>query len=125
MRSLKTAALAATAAVALVVGGVSAASAQRVGAGFRGGGFHGAAGFNGGAFRGAAFRGGGFQGGWRGGGWRGRGFGWGPAVGAGVALGAFAAAPYWGGYGGYYDDCGSVVVGYDPYGNPILGNTCY
>ena len=111
MRSLKTVTLAATAALILAVGGISSASAQR---GF-GGGFHGA------AFHGGGFRGGGFHGGWRGGGWHGRGFGWGPAIGAGVALGALATAPYWGGYYG----CGQAVVGYDDFGNPIVTNTCY
>jgi hypothetical protein len=116
MRSLKTIAIAATAALALGLGGMSAANAQRVG-----GGFHGAA-FHGGGFRGG-FHGGGFRGGWHGGGWRGgRGWGWGAgAVAGGLALGALATAPYW---GGYYD-CGETIVGYDPYGNPLVSNTCY
>jgi hypothetical protein len=101
MRSLKTVALAATTALALAFAGATAANAQR---GFHGGGFHG----------------GGFHGGWHGGGWHGRGFG--PAVGAGLAFGALATAPYWGGYG---YDCGGGVVTYDAYGNAVVTDGCY
>ncbi|MBV8446761.1 MAG: hypothetical protein JO357_04520 [Hyphomicrobiales bacterium] len=64
-------------------------------------------------------------GGWHGGGWRhGGGWGWGAAgLGAGLALGALATAPYYGGYYaypaypyGYYDYPG-YAYGYDyPYG---------
>jgi hypothetical protein len=67
---------------------------------------------------------------------RGWGGGWGgPAFVGGLALGAIAARPYYGyGYGypayGYYDDgCGlrRRVVGYTPYGRPIvrLVRACY
>lgn len=55
---------------------------------------------------------GGFHGGWHGG-WRGG--GWGPAIAGGLALGAVAAGPWgWG--------CGPVrrVVGFDPWGRPIV-----
>ena len=96
MRSLKTVALAATTALALAFAGATAANAQH---GFRGGGFHG---------------------GWHGGSFHGRGFG--PAVGAGLAFGALATAPYWGGYG---YDCGPGVVTYDAYGNAVVTDGCY
>ena len=111
MRSLKIPALAATAALAIGLGGISPASAQHFRGGF--GGVHGG-GFHGGGWHG---------GGWHGGGWRGRGWGWGPGIAAGVALGTLATAPYWGGYG--YYDCPATVVGYDGFGNPILSNACY
>ncbi|MBV8837211.1 MAG: BA14K family protein, partial [Alphaproteobacteria bacterium] len=50
----------------------------------------------------------------------GRGFG--PAVGAGLAFGALATAPYWGGYG---YDCGAGVVTYDAFGNAVVTDGCY
>jgi hypothetical protein len=68
--------------------------------------------------------------GWHGGG----GWGWaGPAIVGGLALGALAASgPYYGGYGypGYYGYGGCIrnrVVGYTPYGRPIVRrvNVCY
>jgi hypothetical protein len=114
MRSIKTVAIAATAAAVLGLSAVSPASAQR---GFGGGGFH-SGGFHGGGFH-TAFRGGGWRGGgWHGGGWRHR--GWGPAVVGGLAVGALAAAPYYDDYG-----CGPGVAGYDVYGQPIVTNDCY
>ena len=69
-------------------------------------------------------------GGWRGGGWAG------PAIVGGLALGALAASrPYYyggyggyGGYGAYGDGCiRNRVVGYTPYGRPIVRpvNVCY
>src|SRR4051812_39932311 len=84
MRYLKTLAFAASTVLVLGLGGISPASAQR---GMHGGGFHG-----------GGFHAGSFRGGWHGGGWRGRGWGWGPAVAGGLAFGALATAPYWGGY---------------------------
>ena len=61
--------------------------------------------------------------GWRGGGWAG------PAIVGGLALGALAASrPYYGGYGYYGDGCiRNRVVGYTPYGRPIVRpvNVCY
>ncbi len=68
--------------------------------------------------------------GWRGGGWAG------PAIVGGLALGALAASRpyYYGGYGGYggygYYGDGCIrnrVVGYTPYGRPIVRrvNVCY
>jgi hypothetical protein len=65
--------------------------------------------------------------------WRGhRGHGWvGPAIVGGLALGAFAASrPYAYGYPAYgaYDGCvRNRVVGYTPYGRPIVRavNVCY
>jgi hypothetical protein len=59
--------------------------------------------------------------------------GWvGPAVVGGLALGAFAAAtaprygygPY-GYYGGDYYGCPRQVVGYNPWGRPIVRRVCY
>ena len=73
--------------------------------------------FHGGGFHGGGWHGGGWHGGWRGGGWR----GFGPGFVGGLALGAVATAPYWG--GGYYDyGCGPVqrVVAYDGWGRPIV-----
>jgi hypothetical protein len=65
---------------------------------------------------------------------RGGGWGWaGPAIVGGLALGALAASrPYYG-YGGYYPAYGydgclrRRVVGYTPYGRPIVRtvNVCY
>ena len=104
MRSMRTVGLCTAAAIVLAVSATSPASAQR---GF-GHGFHG------------GWHGGGFHGGWRGGGWRHGRFGWGPAVAGGLAFGALAAAPYYSGYG-----CGDRVVGYDPYGQPIIEDGCY
>ena len=65
--------------------------------------------------------------GWHGGGWAG------PAIVGGLALGALAASrPYYyggyGGYGAYGDGCiRNRVVGYTPYGRPIVRavNVCY
>jgi hypothetical protein len=62
--------------------------------------------------------------GWRGGGWAG------PAIVGGLALGALAASRpyYYGGYGAYGDGCiRNRVVGYTPYGRPIVRpvNVCY
>ena len=64
--------------------------------------------------------------GWHGGGWAG------PAIVGGLALGALAASrPYYGGYGAYgaYGDgfIRNRVVGYTPYGRPIVRavNVCY
>jgi hypothetical protein len=108
MRYLKTLAFAASTVLVLGLGGISPASAQR---GMHGGGFHG-----------GGFHAGSFRGGWHGGGWRGRGWGWGPAVAGGLAFGALATAPYW---GGYAYDCGPGVVRYDYYGNPIVVDGCY
>ncbi|MGC1578626.1 MAG: hypothetical protein WA813_21345, partial [Beijerinckiaceae bacterium] len=54
--------------------------------------------------RGWGWHGGGWHGGgWHGGGWhRGIGWGWGAAaLGTGLAVGALATAPYYGGYYGY------------------------
>ena len=66
------------------------------------------------------------RGGWRGGGWAG------PAIVGGLALGALAASRpyYYGGYGygAYGDGCIRYrVVGYTPYGRPIVRpvNVCY
>jgi len=61
-------------------------------------------------------------------GWH-RGGGWvGPAIVGGLALGALAAAPAYGyGYGydyGYYG-CPRRVVGYTPWGRPIVRRVCY
>ena len=58
---------------------------------------------------GGGWRGGGWGGGWRGGGWGWRGGGgyggWGCCggwgLGTGLAVGALATSPYWGGYYGY------------------------
>ena len=102
---IKKASIAGIAAIALTaatIGTSVPANAQRFHGGF--GGFHG------------GWHGGGWGGGWRGGGWRGGGWGWGPALGAGLALGAVAAAGPWG-WG-----CGPVrrVVGFDPWGRPIV-----
>src|ERR1044072_8983396 len=62
--------------------------------------------------------------GWHGGGWVG------PAIVGGLALGALAASRpyYYGGYGYYGDGCiRNRVVGYTPYGRPIIRpvNVCY
>ncbi len=95
-------------------------------AGWGGGSWHGGGGFGGG------WHGGGWGGGWRGGGWNGGwggrggwgccgwGYGgwWGPAFATGLAAGAVASYPYWGGDYGYGYGNGS---GYG-YGN---GNGCW
>jgi hypothetical protein len=72
----------------------------------------------------------GFHGGWHGGfhrGWHGPRFG--PAFAGAFAFGALAAAPYYyGGYPYYYDDCvPRRVVGYTPWGRPIVRivRACY
>jgi len=79
---------------------------------------------------GGGWHGGGWGGGWHGGGvwhpgyWRGGswyGGWWGPAVAAGLAAGAIATYPYWGGYGYGYGGCWQVRPVYDGYGN-FLGN---
>jgi hypothetical protein len=133
---IRKAALAAIPALALMLGGVGSASAFGHGGGGHGGGFGGhgggfgghSGGFGGHSFTGRSFSGGGSFGGhgfagrsfsgqrtFHAGGFRHRGFGRGAFIG-GLALGAFAAAPYaYGyydpydydyGYGGYYGtDC--------------------
>ena len=105
------------------------------GGGFRGGGFAGG-GFARGGFARPAFAGAGFvRPGWNGGGvrwgggwgpgwgWRRPGWGWG-AVGAGLAFGALATAPYFNSFG--YDDC--PVVGrrvWDGFGTRVVWvNSC-
>src|SRR5690242_6624423 len=64
------------------------------------------------------------------GGWGHRGFGFGPALGAGLAFGALASAPYW--YSapvGLYGDCvlRRRVVGHTYWGRPIVRfvRVCY
>src|SRR5436853_5800384 len=64
------------------------------------------------------------------GGWGHRGFGFGPALGAGLAFGALATAPYW--YSrpvGLYGDCviRRRLVGHTYWGRPIvrLVRVCY
>jgi len=114
---VKKASIAGVAAIALTAATVATsapANAQRFG-GFRGGGFHG-------GFHGGGWHGGGWHGGWRGG----RGWGWGPAIVGGVALGALATAPYWGGYG-YGYGCGPYgqVVRYDAWGRPVVVDNCW
>src|SRR5271165_2606832 len=105
-----------------VVATTEPASAQQWHGG--GGGWHGGGGgWHGG---GGGWHGGGggwHAGGWGGGGWRGGGgvwhngywnggrwYGgwWGPAVAAGLAAGAIATYPYWGGYGYGGDGCWQV-----------------
>ncbi len=77
-------------------------------------------------------------GGWHGGGWHGSGAWhpgywrrgvwyngwWGPAIAAGVAAGALATYPYWGGYGyGYSNNgCWAYRPTYDGYGNYLGQN---
>ena len=82
---------------------------------------------------GGGWHGGGWGGGWHGGGvwhpgfWRGgvwnNGW-WGPAIAAGVAAGALATYPYWGGYGyGYPNNgCWAYRPTYDGYGNYLGQN---
>jgi hypothetical protein len=90
--------------------------------GWHGGGWHG-------GWHGGGWHGGGWHGGWHhGGGW-----GWGAAgLGAGLAFGALAAAPYYGGYYayppypyGYYPNYGYGYgyPGYYDYGYPDEGTT--
>jgi hypothetical protein len=87
------------------------------------GGWHGAGGWHGGGFHGGGWR-------WHAGHWS-HGYWhngwWGPAVVAGVAAGAFATYPCWGGYG-YDNGCWAYEPAYDAFGN-YLGqqyvNICY
>ena len=96
------------------------------GGGWHGGGWHG--GGWGGGWRGGSRPGwgGGWHGAWNGGRvwhpgyWRGGAWyngWWGPAVVAGLAAGALATYPYWGGYGyGYGNGCWAYQPTYDAYG---------
>jgi hypothetical protein len=112
---------------AAVISPTSPASAQQ----WHGGGWHGG-GWHGGGW-GGGWHGGGWRPGWGGGGWHGawnggrswhpgywnggRWYGgwWGPAVVAGLAAGAIATYPYWGGYG-YDNGCWAYRPTYDAYG---------
>jgi hypothetical protein len=98
-----------------------------------GGTWHGGGGWGGGGWHGGGWHGGGWGNGWHGGGswhpgyWRGgvwyNGW-WGPAVAAGIAAGALATYPYWGGDYGYgypNNGCWQYRPTYDGYGN-YLGN---
>jgi hypothetical protein len=93
---------------AAVVATTEPASAQTWHGG--GGGWHGGGWRGGGVWHGGGWRGGHWYGGW-----------WGPAVVAGLAAGAIATAPYWGGYGYGYGGggCWQVRPIYDPAGNYI------
>ncbi len=84
-----------------------------------GGGWHGG-GWHGGGWHGGGWHAGGWHGGrtwhngyWNGGHWYGG--WWGPAVAAGLAAGAIATYPYWGGYG-YNNGCWAYRPIYDAYG---------